>query len=151
MEKVGKRMRAAQTKGPNAIDITVGRRIRQRRAMLGFSQTKLATELGVTFQQVQKYEKGVNRVGSSRLQSIARFLEVPVSYFFDRLGAPRSEQATDSCETLSDFVLSAEGLELNRAFLSLTNEKVRRKFVAMVKALANDQDDSDIEEAHAGD
>ena len=141
-------MGTAQTKAPNAIDIAVGRRIRQRRAMLGFSQTKLATELGVTFQQVQKYEKGVNRVGSSRLQSIARVLEVSVSYFFDELEASRSKQATNSSETLYDFVLSAEGLELNRAFLSLPNETVRRKFVAMVKALADDHDERDTEEAH---
>lgn len=136
-------MRTAQIKAPNAIDTEVGRRIRQRRAMLGLSQRKLAEELGVTFQQVHKYEKGVNRVGSSRLQSIARFLNVPISYFFDDLGDLEPHAKDDARETVADLVISAEGLDLNRAFLSIKNDKIRHKFVAMVKALAHEQDEDD--------
>jgi len=136
-------MRPAQIKAPNAIDTEVGRRIRQRRAILGLSQSKLADELGVTFQQVQKYEKGTNRVGSSRLQSIARFLGVPISYFFEDLGDLEPGPKSDACETVVDFVISADGLALNRAFVSIKNERVRRNFVAMVKALAHEQDEDD--------
>lgn len=143
-------MRTAQIKAPNAIDVEVGRRIRQRRAIMGMSQSKLADELGVTFQKVQKYEKGTNRVGSSRLQNIARFLGVPISYFFDDLSEPRSVPEQDACETVADFVLSVEGLQLNRAFLAIRSDKVRRKFVAMVKSLANEQDDGDIEDDRSG-
>ncbi|EYR83769.1 helix-turn-helix domain-containing protein [Shinella sp. DD12] len=139
-------MRTAQIKAPNAIDTEVGRRIRQRRAILGLSQSKLADELGVTFQQVQKYEKGTNRVGSSMLQNIARFLNVPISYFFDDIAELEPRAENDTCETMADFVISAEGLSLNRAFLSIKNDKVRRKFVAMVKALARQQDEDDPSE-----
>jgi transcriptional regulator with XRE-family HTH domain len=136
-------MRTAQIKAPNVIDTEVGRRIRQRRAMLGLSQSKLADELGVTFQQVQKYEKGTNRVGSSRLQNIARFLDVPISYFFEDMEDLEPRAENDACETMGKFVISAEGLDLNRAFLAIKNEKVRRKFVAMVKALAHEQDEDE--------
>ena len=141
---------AQQIKAPNALDIEVGRRIRQRRAMLGLSQSKLADELGVTFQQVQKYEKGTNRVGSSRLQSIARFLGVPISYFFDGITDAQTNSGGDACETVADFLLSTEGLQLNRAFLAIQNEKVRRKFVAMVKSVANEQDDLDADSDRIG-
>ncbi|ANH09034.1 MAG TPA: helix-turn-helix transcriptional regulator [Shinella sp.] len=139
--------KTADIKAPNAIDIEVGRRIRQRRQMLGFSQSILAENLGVTFQQVQKYEKGTNRVGSSRLQNIARFLTCPVAYFFEGTDQIAREDGNVEGSNVTDFVMSSEGLQLNRAFLSISNGKVRRRFVALVKTLANDQDAADASDA----
>lgn len=139
--------KTADIKAPNAIDIEVGRRIRQRRQMLGFSQSSLAESLGVTFQQVQKYEKGTNRVGSSRLQNIARFLTCPVAYFFEEADQIARGDGNVEGNNVTDFVMSSEGLQLNRAFLSISNEKVRRRFVALVKTLANDQDAADLSDA----
>lgn len=136
-------MSIALIKAPNAVDIEVGRRIRQRRAMLGFTQGALAEHLGITFQQVQKYEKGTNRIGSSRLQDVARFLDVSISYFFDDLESPRSVPLDDAVVTVESFLSSGEGLALNRAFLNIRSEKVRRTFVAMVKSLANDQNNDE--------
>lgn len=116
-------MPSAQIKAPNAVDIEVGRRIRQRRAILGFTQAALAEHLGITFQQVQKYEKGTNRVGSSRLQTVARFLDVPISYFFDDLETRRSVPLDDATVTVASFLSSGDGLALNRAFLNIKSEK----------------------------
>src|SRR5882757_2050353 len=105
----------ANKKQPNPIDIHVGSRVRLRRMMLGMSQEKLGESLGITFQQIQKYEKGTNRIGASRLQHIARVLSVPVSFFFeDAPGAP-SDQPGGMAEPKSanyvvDFLSSAEGL-----------------------------------------
>ncbi len=129
-------------KKPNPIDIHVGSRIRLRRTMLGMSQEKLGESLGITFQQIQKYEKGTNRVGASRLQNISSILNVPVSFFFE--DAPGGEQAdvqsglaeASSSNYVVDFLSSSEGLQLNRAFVKITDPKVRRKLVDLVKALA---------------
>ncbi len=131
-------------KRPNPIDIHVGSRIRLRRNMLGMSQEKLGENLGITFQQIQKYEKGTNRVGASRLQAIASILTVPVSFFFeDAPGQPHGGQpglAEDSQTTyVVDFINSAEGLQLNRAFVRITDARVRRKIVDLVKTLAEDE------------
>src|ERR1700689_2631942 len=106
-------------KVPNPIDKHVGSRVRMRRMMLGMSQEKLGDALGLTFQQVQKYEKGTNRIGSSRLQQIANILQVPVSFFFD--GGPNiSEQPgannAPSPGYVTDFLSTADGLALTRAF-----------------------------------
>jgi transcriptional regulator with XRE-family HTH domain len=129
-------------KKPNPIDIHVGSRIRLRRTMLGMSQEKLGEALGITFQQIQKYEKGTNRVGASRLQNISTILNVPVSFFFE--DAP-GEQAAGSAAGFSeaassnyvvDFLSSSEGLQLNRAFVKINDPKVRRKVVDLVKALS---------------
>jgi len=132
-------------KKPNPIDIHVGSRVRLRRNMLGMSQEKLGESLGITFQQIQKYEKGTNRVGASRLQAISTILSVPVSFFFD--DAPGQETggnrglAEDSSTTyVVDFLNSAEGLQLNRAFVKIADARVRRKVVDLVKALAADDD-----------
>lgn len=132
-----------QKKKPNPIDVHVGTRIRLRRNMIGMSQEKLGDRLGITFQQIQKYEKGTNRVGASRLQSIASHLEVPVSFFFD--DAPGLETAKPSglSEEVStnyvvDFVSSLEGLQLNRAFVKISDPKVRRKIIDLVRALADE-------------
>ena len=134
-------------KKPNPIDIHVGSRIRLRRTMLGMSQEKLGESLGITFQQIQKYEKGTNRVGASRLQNISSILNVPVSFFFE--DAPGEQSAgggvsgmaeASSSNYVVDFLSSSEGLQLNRAFVKISDAKVRRKVVELVKALAAEAD-----------
>lgn len=126
-------------KKPNPIDVHVGGRIRLRRNMLGMSQEKLGEQLGITFQQIQKYEKGTNRVGASRLQAIASVLEVPVAFFFE--DAPGGNGlAEESPNTyVVDFLSSTEGLQLNRAFTRISDAKVRRKIIELVRALADDE------------
>ena len=109
--------------------------------MLGISQEKLGESLGITFQQVQKYEKGTNRVGASRLQAIASILNAPISFFFD--GAPgetgtATGMAEESATYVADFLNSSEGVQLNRAFVKITDPKVRRRVLDLVKALAAD-------------
>lgn len=129
-------------KTPNPIDIHVGSRIRLRRNMAGMSQEKLGESLGITFQQVQKYEKGTNRVGASRLQAIASVLEVPVSYFFHDAptDAPTMELSEEhSSNYVVDFLSSTEGLRLNRAFVQITDPKVRARIIDLVQTLANDE------------
>ncbi len=130
-------------KKPNPIDVHVGSRIRLRRNMLGFSQEKLGESLGITFQQIQKYEKGTNRVGASRLQAISSILNVPVSFFFE--DAPGSHSATASgfaedneATYVVDFLNSNEGVQLTRAFTKISDPKVRRKIIDLVKSLAAD-------------
>ena len=126
-------------KRPNPTDIYVGSRVRLRRKMLGLSQEKLGDKLGITFQQIQKYEKGTNRVGASRLQAMANALEVPISYFF-----PDASQGVDGgmqeegAAFVMDMMSSAEGLDLSRAFVKIRSSKVRRKVVELVRALAED-------------
>ncbi|ARZ42809.1 transcriptional regulator [Brucella melitensis] len=130
-------------KKPNPIDMHVGSRIRLRRNMLGLSQEKLGENLGITFQQIQKYEKGTNRVGASRLQAISSILNVPVSFFFE--DAPGSGFsggdgfAEDNEATyVVDFLNSNEGVQLTRAFTKISDPKVRRKIIDLVKSLAAD-------------
>ncbi|MDB5649028.1 MAG: family transcriptional regulator [Hyphomicrobiales bacterium] len=129
------------TKTPNPIDQHVGNRVRMRRVMLGFSQEKLGGALGLTFQQVQKYEKGTNRIGASRLQAISKILDVPPSFFFD--GAPSVAEAggegfRDMSTTpyVPDFLTTAEGLQLNRAFARIRDPKVRKRVVELVAAIS---------------
>lgn len=131
-------------KKPNPIDIHVGSRIRLRRTMMGMSQEKLGESLGITFQQIQKYEKGTNRVGASRLQNISSILTVPVSFFFEDApgdnGQPRPGMAeSTSPNYVVDFLSSSEGLQLNRAFVRIEDPKVRRKLIELTKALAADE------------
>lgn len=130
-------------KQPNPIDIHVGSRIRLRRSMVGMSQEKLGESLGITFQQVQKYEKGTNRVGASRLQNIAETLDVPVSFFFEN--APSDNNSDTSAglqETSSNYVVnflsSSEGLQLNRAFVKISDPKVRKRIIELVRTLGDD-------------
>ncbi|AHF82139.1 Cro/Cl family transcriptional regulator [Rhizobium leguminosarum bv. trifolii WSM1689] len=131
-------------KKPNPIDIHVGSRIRLRRTMLGMSQEKLGESLGITFQQIQKYEKGTNRVGASRLQNISNILNVPVSFFFEDAPGEHSSggggMEASSSNYVVDFLSSSEGLQLNRAFVKISDSKVRRKVVELVKALAAEAD-----------
>jgi len=130
-------------KKPNPIDVHVGSRIRLRRNMLGLSQEKLGENLGITFQQIQKYEKGTNRVGASRLQAISAILNVPVSFFFE--DAPGSSNQAGFAEDneatyVVDFLNSNEGVQLTRAFTKISDPKVRRKIIDLVKWLAADAD-----------
>lgn len=127
-------------KRPNPTDIYVGSRVRMRRKMLGLSQEKLGDKLGITFQQIQKYEKGTNRVGASRLQAMATALEVPIAYFFPDNsvtgdGAGLQEEGT---AFMMDLMSSAEGLELSRAFVKIRSSKIRRKLVELARALGED-------------
>jgi transcriptional regulator with XRE-family HTH domain len=130
----------------NMIDAYVGARLRMRRVMLGMSQSTLGKHLGVTFQQIQKYEKGANRISASRLQQTARVLEVSPSYFFE--GAPAQQTnatglAEDSQQSfVVDFLATAEGVHLNRAFLRIADPKVRRRIVDLVVSLAAPEEDS---------
>lgn len=133
-------------KKPNPIDIHVGSRIRLRRNMLTMSQEKLGENLGITFQQIQKYEKGTNRVGASRLQAISSILSVPVSFFFEdapgmETGRGKGLAEDNSAIYVVDFLNSAEGIQLSRSFVRIADAKVRRKVIDLVKALAADGDE----------
>ncbi|OBZ94952.1 Cro/Cl family transcriptional regulator [Pararhizobium polonicum] len=120
---------------PNAIDVHVGSRIRFRRTMLGLSQEKLGDSLGITFQQVQKYEKGTNRVGASRLQNIASTLSVPIAFFFEETAISAGEGPNEISD-ISVFISSSEGLALNRAFISISDPAVRQNIVKLAKSVA---------------
>ena len=128
-------------KAPNPIDRHVGSRVRMRRMMLSMSQEKLGDALGLTFQQVQKYEKGTNRIGASRLQQISDILQVPVAFFFE--GAPILPGQTaglgeaPSPAYISDFLATSDGLALTKAFVEIKDSKVRRRIVDLVEAIAN--------------
>lgn len=125
-------------KRPNPTDVYVGSRVRMRRKMLGLSQEKLGEKLGITFQQIQKYEKGTNRVGASRLQAMATALEVPVSYFFPDAVASQGDGLQEEGATfMMDFLSTTEGLELSRAFVRIRDAKVRRKVLELVRALGD--------------
>jgi transcriptional regulator with XRE-family HTH domain len=129
------------TKAPNPIDKHVGSRIRLRRMMLGMSQGTLGSALGLTFQQVQKYEKGANRVGASRLQQLSQTLQVPVAFFFE--GAPSTSPCPDPAETasptdVSDFLATSEGLALSQAFMRIRDPSLRRRIVDLVQGIAGE-------------
>jgi len=127
------------TKAPNPVDKYVGSRVRMRRIMLGMSQEKLGEALGLTFQQIQKYEKGTNRVGASRIQQISEILQVPVSFLFE--GGPTSNSGDGFAEGtsptyVSDFLATSEGLALTRAFTRIADSKLRRSIVDLVEQIA---------------
>ena len=133
------------TKRIEPIDMRVGQRVRAYRLSRGMTQMALGERVGVTFQQIQKYEKGSNRISASRLQHTARVLEVSPGYFFE--GAPADSAEPGFAEESSqsyvvDFLASTEGLQLNRAFLRVRDPKVRRRIVDLVIALASPQDES---------
>ncbi len=135
---------------PNPIDLHVGSRVRLQRMLLGMSQEKLGERLGLTFQQIQKYEKGINRIGASRLFDLAQVLGVSVQFFYDeapgRVGTPRvggfvsaasfAERPADNY--VVDFLSSREGIELNKAFVRISDAKVRRSLVDLVRSVAGD-------------
>ena len=129
-------------KAPNPTDKHVGSRVRMRRMMLSMSQEKLGDALGLTFQQVQKYEKGTNRIGASRLQQIAHILQVPVEFFFEGgpelAGAGRSGGLSEapSPAYVSDFLATSDGLALTKAFMRIADSKLRRRIVELVEQIA---------------
>jgi len=132
-------------KAPNPIDKHVGSRVRMRRMMLGMSQEKLGDALTLTFQQVQKYEKGTNRIGASRLQQISHILQVPVAFFFE--GAPHLADGAIMAENLqtapsptyvSDFLATSDGLSLTKAFMRIPDPKLRRRIVDLVQQIAGE-------------
>jgi transcriptional regulator with XRE-family HTH domain len=130
-------------KGPfNPIDKHVGSRMRMRRRMLDMSQTEVAEALGLTFQQVQKYEKGANRIGASRLQHISQILQVPVPFFFEGApaasGIPQSAKGTADAPSpayVADFLATSDGLSLVKAFMSIEDAKLRRAIVRLVEEI----------------
>ena len=131
-------------KPPNPVDRHVGSRVRMRRIMLGMSQEKLGEGLGLTFQQIQKYEKGTNRIGASRIQQISEILRVPVSFLFE--GSPGSSAVFNEAPSptyIADFLATAEGLALVRAFTRIPEIKLRRAIVDMVELIVDrDREDA---------
>ncbi len=125
-----------QKKSPNQIDKHIGNRVRARRIMLGMSQEKLADALGLTFQQVQKYEKGVNRIGASRLLHIAGILDVSIEFFFEGLPGLRAGGFSDD-SLVADFLTRPESDRLVRGFLKLKDDEARRKVADLVDWLAS--------------
>jgi transcriptional regulator with XRE-family HTH domain len=127
-------------KTPNPVDVHVGSRVRLRRMMLAISQEKLANALGLSFQQVQKYEKGANRIGASRLEQISRFLQVPIAFFFegasDTSAAVPSEEDTRFLALMNDFASSPEGLRLVQSFTQIEEADVRSRIVDLVHAIS---------------
>lgn len=126
-------------KVPNPIDVHLGNRVRVRRLELGMSQGHLGSALGLTFQQVQKYERGTNRLGASRLQHVSHILQAPIAYFFEGTpGQLKAKGNAPSSAYVSDFVASTDGLALMKAFMQIKNAKVRHYIVRLVNEIAGD-------------
>jgi transcriptional regulator with XRE-family HTH domain len=131
-------------KVPDPTDTHVGARVRMRRMMLSMSQEKLGDALGLTFQQVQKYEKGTNRIGASRLQHISSILQVPVSFFFEGAPRPSGHHGSGMGEApspayVTDFLATSDGLALTKAFMRIKSSKLRRRIVEMVEQIAENR------------
>ncbi len=130
--------------GLHPTDKHVGQRVRMRRLMLGMSQTNVADALGLTFQQLQKYEKGANRISASRLQHLAHVFQVPVSFFFE--GAPHvpgghhAQTDAPSPQYVSDYLATSDGLHLTKAFMQIRDSKLRRSIVNLVEQIAETED-----------
>ena len=142
---VGRRRRR-KSDGPNPIDVHVGTRVRLRRTLLGMSQEKLGEAIGLTFQQVQKYERGANRVGASRLYDLSRVLDVPVSFFFDDIKPETLEAIGHGARGAAaladrpgepDPMMRRETLELVRAYYRIPDPQIRRRLFDLTKAIAN--------------
>jgi transcriptional regulator with XRE-family HTH domain len=131
---------------PHSVDVHVGRRLRSRRTMLGMSQENLGDAVGVTFQQIQKYERGLNRIGSSRLYEFSRILNVPVAYFFEEFDEGQTGQ-TPASENGSNYeyekMANKEVLSVVRAFSSIENPLIRKKMIALIKSLSSEKSDSE--------
>jgi transcriptional regulator with XRE-family HTH domain len=130
-------------KSPRATDRHVGNRVRMRRMMLAMSQQKLRQALGVTFQQVQKYEKGTNRIGAGRLQHIASIQQVSISFYFE--DAPGLSHVLDeSSDDASGFLATSDGLALTKAYMHIENATLRRSIVALVKQIAGEDEPEQV-------
>jgi transcriptional regulator with XRE-family HTH domain len=124
---------------PNPVDLHVGARIRMRRKILGVSQERLADDLGLTFQQIQKYERGANRVSASKLYEIAKSLQSPVGYFFEGLVDANTGMAETGDAFVHDFLMTDEGLELATVFPRISRAKVRRRILDLVRSMAEEE------------
>ena len=138
---------AVEARSPNPVDLHVGGRVRLRRKLVGISQEQLADALGLTFQQVQKYERGSNRVSASKLYAIARTLGVPIAFFFDGLADPlggdQGDETHHAAERMvMDFLGTSEGLELATLFPQIRRGPVRRHVLDLVRAMAESSDDA---------
>ncbi|NNJ74443.1 MAG: helix-turn-helix transcriptional regulator [Anderseniella sp.] len=125
-------------KTPNPIDVHVGSRLRMRRMLVGMSQEKLGESLDLTFQQIQKYEKGSNRISASRLYDMSRILDVPVQFFFDdmvRADADKADKPSGSFEMI-EFLSSPDGAQLVRTFSEIQSPEVRRNILDLVKSVS---------------
>ena len=127
---------------PNPIDVHVGGLVRMRRKFLGISQDRLAEAINLTFQQVQKYERGTNRISASKLYEIAKALKTPVSYFFEGYESNNAEELASSAseQFARDFLITAEGIDLAQAYPRIRSSKLRRKVLELVRALSEDPD-----------
>jgi len=139
----------SEARKPNPVDVHVGRRVRLRRKVLGFSQEHLADSLGLTFQQIQKYERGANRVSASKLYDMARILSVPIEFFFEGLPDPLEAAGPDQIcvqfeETLRGFLDTYEGLQIAELFPKIQQPRVRRQLVDLLRAIADDPNQSDL-------
>ena len=134
-------------KSPNLTDKHVGSRVRMRRMMLDMSQTELGNDIGLTFQQVQKYEKGTNRIGAGRLHEISRILQVPISFFFEgsprEPGEPRGSRGDGDTPPLptyvTDFLATSDGLALTKAFMQIKDANLRRRIVSLVQEITGEK------------
>lgn len=131
------------SKSPSEIDQHVGRRVRARRIALEISQEQLADQLGLSFQQVQKYEKGINRIGASRLFEISRVLGVSIQYFFDEVDMPAELEAANKAILLRDFVTTSEGAALCSNFLAIASLETRMRLIDLVETIARNEVGSD--------
>jgi transcriptional regulator with XRE-family HTH domain len=133
-----------QKKQANPIDLQVGSRVRIRRMLIGMSQERLGDLLGLTFQQVQKYEKGVNRIGAGRLFEVSRILGVPIDFFYEGVGEQlpgnRGFAEADTSPPVMEFVSSGEGLQLSLAFMKIKDAKVRKRVLDLVKSLSEEEE-----------
>jgi transcriptional regulator with XRE-family HTH domain len=128
-------------KTPNVIDRHVGNRVRMRRMMISMSQEKLGGSLGITFQQIQKYEKGTNRIGASRLHQIAGLLGVPVTFFYENaLSTAANFTEASNTVDIADFMATSQGLALAKAFVQISDPKLRRIVVGLVEAIGMPSD-----------
>ena len=131
-------------KQANPIDIQVGNRVRIRRMLIGMSQERLGDLLGLTFQQVQKYEKGVNRIGAGRLFEVSRILNVPVDFFYEGVATELAGQPgmrePEGTPPVMEFMSSGEGLQLSLAFMKIKDAKVRKRVLDLVKSLAEEEE-----------
>ena len=128
---------ARSVKSPDATDTSVGEKIRSQRLLRNLSQTELGKKVGITFQQIQKYEKGVNRVGAGRLQRIAEVLDVPVSFFFE--GARGRSPEADNINEGLEFLDTAAAVRVVRAFAAIKDQKMRQTIVTLLEELAEQQ------------
>jgi transcriptional regulator with XRE-family HTH domain len=127
-------------KKANPVDAHVGYRVRLRRMLIGMSQERLGDLLGLTFQQVQKYERGINRIGAGRLYEVAEILGVPISFFYEGMDGVQvsAEAGSEKPAAVMDFLSSNEGIQLSTAYMGIKDVKVRRKILDLVRSISDD-------------